>query len=76
MVQLRREIATFNQMEGESFQEAWEHFKMLIQRCLHHELAEWLRLQMFYNRLDAQIKKNEELTSTKERAKYRTRSAI
>ncbi|KAA3487943.1 oligopeptide transporter 4-like [Gossypium australe] len=53
MVKLRREIVTFKEFEGESFHEAWECYKTMIQRCPHHGLPKWLRLQMFYNRLDA-----------------------
>lgn len=50
---MRREIATFRQLKGESFHEAWEHFKTLIQKCPHYGLPELLRLQMFYNGFDA-----------------------
>ncbi|KAA3477860.1 oligopeptide transporter 4-like [Gossypium australe] len=48
-VQLRREIA----VEGESLNELWERFKTLIQKCQHNEFPEWIRLQIFYNGLDA-----------------------
>ncbi|KAA3477437.1 oligopeptide transporter 4-like [Gossypium australe] len=41
------------QLEGESFHEAWEHFKTLIKKCLHHGFPEWMQLQVFYNGLDA-----------------------
>ncbi|KAA3473651.1 Retrotransposon gag protein [Gossypium australe] len=39
-------------MEGESFYKAWEHFKMLIKKCPHHEFPEWMQLHVFYNGLD------------------------
>lgn len=52
-VQLRRETTTFKQLEGEGFHKAWELFKTLIQICPHHGLPKWLKLQMFYNGLDA-----------------------
>ncbi|KAA3473239.1 oligopeptide transporter 4-like [Gossypium australe] len=52
-VQLGREIAVFRQVEGESFYEVWERFKMLIKKCTHHGFPDWMRLQIFYNRLDA-----------------------
>lgn len=40
-------------MEGESFYETWEHFKMLIKKCSHKIFIEWMRLQIIYNVLDA-----------------------
>ncbi|KAA3470067.1 Retrotransposon gag protein [Gossypium australe] len=39
-VQLRREIDVFRQVEVESFYEAWECFKMLIQKYPHHRFPE------------------------------------
>ncbi|KAA3473540.1 oligopeptide transporter 4-like [Gossypium australe] len=41
IIQPMREIVTFKQLEGESFHESCEHFKMLIQICPHHGLLEW-----------------------------------
>ncbi|KAA3474211.1 myb-like protein D [Gossypium australe] len=31
-------------LEGESFHEAWESFKILVQKCPHHGFPEWIRL--------------------------------
>ncbi|KAA3477540.1 Retrotransposon gag protein [Gossypium australe] len=40
-------------VEGKNFHQAWEQFKLLIQRCRCHDLPERLGFQMFYNGLDA-----------------------
>lgn len=50
---MRREIITFQKLEGEGFHEMWERFKMLIQKCSLHDLLELLQLHIFYNGLDA-----------------------
>jgi len=36
--QLRREIQTFQQKDGDLFFEVWEHFKELLLKCPHHIL--------------------------------------
>jgi hypothetical protein len=38
--QLRREIRTFQQKDGEHFFKAWEHFNKLILKCLCHNLSQ------------------------------------
>ena len=35
-IELRTKIATFEQMEGEPFHEAWDRFKQLLIQCPHH----------------------------------------
>ena len=36
ITKLRTKIATFAQMEGEPFHEAWDRFKQLLMQCPHH----------------------------------------
>jgi hypothetical protein len=38
--QLRREIQTFQQKDGDLFFEVWEHFKELLLKCPHHNLSQ------------------------------------
>ena len=52
--ELRTKIATFTQIEGEPFHEAWERFKMLLIQCLHHHYPLQLLNQFFYDGLTQQ----------------------
>ncbi|CAN6486917.1 unnamed protein product [Victoria cruziana] len=47
----RRAITIFSALEGETFHQAWERMKELLQRCSHHEISRWQVLQGFYDRL-------------------------
>jgi hypothetical protein len=38
--QLRKEIQTFQQKDGDLFFEAWEHFIELLLKCPHHNLSQ------------------------------------
>nr|GEV52706.1 putative receptor-like protein kinase At4g00960 [Tanacetum cinerariifolium] len=49
---LRNEITTFLQKPNETFNEAWEHFKDLLQQCPHHGFSELHQLDTFYNALN------------------------
>ena len=53
-LKLRAKIATFAQMEGEPFHEAWDIFKQLIIQCPHHHYPLQLQNQFFYDRLTPQ----------------------
>jgi hypothetical protein len=50
--QLRREIQTFQQKDGDLFFEAWEHFKELLLKCPHHNLSQDDQVQAFYKGLN------------------------
>ena len=45
---LRNDITNFVQGNGETFDEAWERFKETLRRCPHHEIAQWMQIQIFY----------------------------
>ena len=40
--QLRVDITSFKQMEGESLYETWERFKELLRKCPHHGIPHWM----------------------------------
>ncbi|XP_017985356.1 PREDICTED: uncharacterized protein LOC108663950 [Theobroma cacao] len=48
---MRNDIISFMQFDSESLYEAWERYKDLIKRCLHHGLPKCLQVQTFYNGL-------------------------
>src|SRR5262249_49329199 len=48
---VRSKIATFTQMEGEPFHEAWERFQSLLIQCPHHHYPLALQNQFFYDGL-------------------------
>jgi hypothetical protein len=50
--QLRREIQTFQQKDGDLFFEAWEHFNELLLKCPHHNLSQDDQVHAFYEGLD------------------------
>jgi hypothetical protein len=50
--QLRREILTFQQKDGDLFFEAWEHFNELLLKCRHHNLSQEDQVQAFFEGLD------------------------
>jgi hypothetical protein len=50
--QLRREIQTFQQKDGDLFFEAWEHFNKLLLKCPHHNLSQDDQVQAFYEGLN------------------------
>ncbi|GJW83625.1 hypothetical protein Tco_0156770 [Tanacetum coccineum] len=39
----------FQQHQGESFSEAWTHFKDLLQKVPHHGIDLWIQVQIFYD---------------------------
>nr|GEU87982.1 integrase, catalytic region, zinc finger, CCHC-type, peptidase aspartic, catalytic [Tanacetum cinerariifolium] len=49
---LRKEITNFLQKPNETFNEAWERFKDLLQQCPHHGFSELHQLDTFYNALN------------------------
>ncbi|XP_020249380.1 uncharacterized protein LOC109826769 [Asparagus officinalis] len=49
--QMRNQITSFVQKEGESLYEAWERYKELLRMCPHHGLEKWLIVHTFYNGL-------------------------
>ena len=48
---MRIEIHNFDQYEGETFYEAWDHYKDLLRKCPHNGLAKWMQMHHFYNGL-------------------------
>ncbi|CAN6458499.1 unnamed protein product [Victoria cruziana] len=44
-------ITTFSALKGETFHQAWEHMKELLQRFPHHQIPKWHVLQGFYDGL-------------------------
>nr|GFA56056.1 hypothetical protein [Tanacetum cinerariifolium] len=49
---LRNEIINFLQKPNETFNEAWERFKVLLRQCPHHSFSELHQLDTFYNALN------------------------
>ncbi|GJR59739.1 reverse transcriptase domain-containing protein [Tanacetum coccineum] len=49
---LRNEISNFEQRFGESFLEAWDHYKDLLRAFPHHGFTELHQLDTFYNALN------------------------
>jgi hypothetical protein len=50
--QLRREIQTFQQKDGDLFFEVWEYFNELLLKCPHHNLSQDDQVQPFYEGLN------------------------
>jgi len=50
--QLRREIQTFQQKDGDLFFEVWEHLNELLLKCPHHNLSQAIRYKLFYEGLN------------------------
>nr|GEX34112.1 reverse transcriptase domain-containing protein [Tanacetum cinerariifolium] len=48
---LRNDITNFRQRPDESLFEAWEHYKLLIDRCPNHNMLPITQIDTFYNRL-------------------------
>lgn len=42
-------MSAFNQKESETLFEAYERFKDLLKKCLHHGFASWMHVQILYN---------------------------
>ncbi|KAI4328676.1 hypothetical protein L6164_021011 [Bauhinia variegata] len=53
---LRTGIVNFTQFDRESLYDAWERFNELLRRCLHHEMQDWLVMQVFYGGLGSHTK--------------------
>ena len=51
IAQLVQEINIFEQLEGESLEEAWDRFHELLRKCPHHRLTRWMQVHTFYNGL-------------------------
>jgi len=49
--QIRRDITSFSQIEGEPFHETWERMKDLLRKCPHHAVPKWKLIQCFYDGL-------------------------
>ncbi|GJX08997.1 reverse transcriptase domain-containing protein [Tanacetum coccineum] len=49
---IQNEISSFEQRFGESFHEAWDHYKDLLRTCPHHGFTELHQLDTFYNALN------------------------
>ena len=47
----RGDINNFVQQDGETLYEAWDRFKELIRKCLHHGIKKLMLVQNFYNGL-------------------------
>jgi hypothetical protein len=50
--QLRREIQTFQQRDGDVFFEAWGHFNGLLLKYPHHNISQDDQVQAFYEGLN------------------------
>ena len=50
------DLTIFTQFEYESIYEAWERYKNLIRKVLHHGLPAWLEIPFFYNGLTLNTK--------------------
>nr|GEZ99037.1 reverse transcriptase domain-containing protein [Tanacetum cinerariifolium] len=51
VTKLRNEITKFEQKQHESLFEAWEHYKLSIDRCPNHNMLLVTQIDMFYNGL-------------------------
>nr|GEV45881.1 reverse transcriptase domain-containing protein [Tanacetum cinerariifolium] len=51
VTKLRNEITNFSQRPDESLFEAWEHYKLSIDRCPNHNMFPVTQTDAFYNRL-------------------------
>nr|GEV23107.1 reverse transcriptase domain-containing protein [Tanacetum cinerariifolium] len=51
VTKLRNEITNFHQRPDESLFEAWEHYKLSIDRCPNHNMLPVTQIDTFYNRL-------------------------
>nr|GEX56879.1 reverse transcriptase domain-containing protein [Tanacetum cinerariifolium] len=51
VTKLRNEITNFRQHPDESLFEAWEGYKLSIDRCLNHNMLPVTQIDTFYNRL-------------------------
>nr|GEV93084.1 reverse transcriptase domain-containing protein [Tanacetum cinerariifolium] len=51
MTKLRNEITNFRQRPDESLFEAWEHYKLSIDRCPNHNMLPVTQIDTFYNGL-------------------------
>ncbi|GJS77483.1 reverse transcriptase domain-containing protein [Tanacetum coccineum] len=49
---LRNEITRFQQRFGETFSEAWDRFKDLLNKCPHHGFSPLHQIDTFYNSLN------------------------
>ncbi|GKA01566.1 reverse transcriptase domain-containing protein [Tanacetum coccineum] len=51
ITKIRNDISNFRQLPDESLFEAWERYKLLIDRCLNHNMLPVTQIDTFYNRL-------------------------
>nr|GEU87422.1 DNA-directed DNA polymerase [Tanacetum cinerariifolium] len=51
VIKLRNEIINFRQLPDELLFEAWEHYKLSIDRCLNHNMFPVTQIDTFYNGL-------------------------
>nr|GEY36942.1 reverse transcriptase domain-containing protein [Tanacetum cinerariifolium] len=51
VTKLRNKITNFRQRPDESLFEAWEHYKLLIDRCPNHNMLPVTQIDSFYNEL-------------------------
>ncbi|GKB17257.1 zinc finger, CCHC-type containing protein [Tanacetum coccineum] len=56
-IELRNDILMFQQHHGESLSEAWTRFKDLLRKVPHHGIDIWLKVQIFYDRIDQTLKR-------------------
>jgi len=53
---LQSDIITFTQPEDKSVHDAWERYKVLLNKASNHELSPWFEIQFFYSGLQSNIK--------------------
>jgi hypothetical protein len=51
--QMRKDIQSWQQRDGDLFFEAWGHFNDLLLKCQHHKLPQDEMVQAFYEGLNA-----------------------
>ncbi|XP_058203029.1 uncharacterized protein LOC131317499 [Rhododendron vialii] len=49
--EIRQELTSFYQKEGEQFHQAWERLNDIIRSCPHHQVPKWQLVQCFYDGL-------------------------
>ena len=51
VTKLRNDICNFHQLPDESLFEAWEHYRLAIDRCPNHNMLPVTQIDTFYNGL-------------------------
>ncbi|XP_073273288.1 uncharacterized protein [Primulina huaijiensis] len=56
LAQLRMDISSFRQKDGETLHTAWGRFREMLRRCPQHGFSSSEQVQIFYNRVDLYVR--------------------